>query len=115
MIKGVNSRSILYNFRLISVINDSLNIFNYIEATVIIIYLLITVHCSHYQTLIFIKEFSLSYKSFNYSINLKMTERMLLRIKKDKSSLSYFNDDYDSVIIKVIEDALISLLLIIHC
>ena len=31
-------------------------------------------------------------------------KRMLLRIKKDKSLLSYFNDNYDSVIIKVIED-----------
>ena len=37
-------------------------------------------------------------------MNLKMTERMLLRIKKDKSLLSYFNDSYSSVVIKVIED-----------
>ena len=37
-------------------------------------------------------------------MNLKMIERMLLRVKKDESSLSYFNDDYDSVIIKVIEN-----------
>ena len=29
---------------------------------------------------------------------------MLLKVKKDKSLLSHFNDDYDPVIIKVIED-----------
>ena len=29
---------------------------------------------------------------------------MLLRVKKDKSSLSHFNDSHSSVIIKVIED-----------
>ena len=37
-------------------------------------------------------------------MNLKIMERMLLKVKKDESLLSYFNDDYDSVIIKVIED-----------
>ena len=37
-------------------------------------------------------------------MNLKIMKRMLLRVKKDKSLLSYFNDDYDSVVIKVIED-----------
>ena len=31
-------------------------------------------------------------------------KRMLLRVKKDESSLSYFNDGYDPIIIKVIED-----------
>ena len=31
-------------------------------------------------------------------------KRMLLKVKKDESLLSYFNDNYDSVIIKVIED-----------
>ena len=98
------TESILYNFRLILIINDSLNILNYIEATVIIINLLITVYYPHYQTLIFIKKFSLLHKSFNNSMNLKMMKRMLLRVKKDKSLLSYFNDNYDSVIIKVIED-----------
>ena len=30
--------------------------------------------------------------------------RMFLRIKKDKSLLSYSNDNYNSVIIKVIKD-----------
>ena len=104
MIKGINSESILHNLRLISAINDSSGILNYIKATVIIINLLITAHYSHYQTLISIKKFSLLHKSFNNSMNLKTTERMLLRVKKDESSLSYFNDDYDSVIIKVIED-----------
>ena len=104
MIKGINSGSILYNLRLVSVINDSSDILNYIEATVIIINLLMTVHYLHYQTLIFIKEFSLLYKSFNDSMNLKITERMLLKVKKDESSLSYFNDDHSPVIIKVIEN-----------
>ena len=37
-------------------------------------------------------------------MNLKTTERMLLKVKKDESLLSYFNDDHGSVIIKVIED-----------
>ena len=37
-------------------------------------------------------------------MNLKMTERMLLRVKKDESSLSYFNDGHSPMIIKVIED-----------
>ena len=37
-------------------------------------------------------------------MNLKIMERMLLRVKKDKSLLSHFNDDYGSVVIKVIED-----------
>ena len=37
-------------------------------------------------------------------MNLKITERMLLKVKKDESSLSYFNDNYSPVIIKVIED-----------
>ena len=37
-------------------------------------------------------------------MNLKMTERMLLKVKKNESSLSYFNDNYGPVIIKVIED-----------
>ena len=31
-------------------------------------------------------------------------ERMLLKVKKDESLLSYFNDSYSSIIIKVIED-----------
>ena len=31
-------------------------------------------------------------------------ERMLLRIKKDKSLLNYFNDSYGSIVIKVIEN-----------
>ena len=31
-------------------------------------------------------------------------ESIFLKIKKDELSLSYFNDDYGSVIIKVIED-----------
>ena len=31
-------------------------------------------------------------------------KRILLRVKKDESLLSYFNDGYDSVVIKVIED-----------
>ena len=104
MIKGINSESILYNLRLISAINDSSDILNCIEATVIIINLLITTHCPHYQTLVFIKEFSLLYKSFNDSMNLKTMKRMLLKVKKDESSLNYFNDGYSSVIIKVIED-----------
>ena len=104
MIKGINLRSILHNFRSVSMINDSSGILNCIKATVIIINLLITVHYPDYQTLIFIKESSLLHKSFNDSMNLKTTERMLLRVKKDKSSLSYFNDSYSSVIIKVIED-----------
>ena len=104
MIKGINLRSISYNLRLILMINDSSGILNYIEATVIIINLLMTVHYSHHQTLIFIKKFSLLHKSFNDSMNLKIMRRMLLRVKKDKSLLSYFNDDHSSVIIKVIED-----------
>ena len=104
MIKGINLRSILHNFRLISVINDSSDILNYIKATVIIINLLITMYCSHYQTLIFIKKFSLLYKSFNDSMNLKIMKRMLLRVKKDESLLSHFNDSHSSVIIKVIEN-----------
>ena len=104
MIKGINSGSISHNLRLISAINDSSGILNCIEVTVIIINLLITTHCPHYQTLIFIKEFSLLYKSFNDSINLKTTERMLLKVKKDKSLLSHFNDSYSSVVIKVIEN-----------
>ena len=104
MIKDINLRSISHNLRLILIINDSLGILNYIEATVIIISLLITVYYLYYQTLIFIKEFSLLHKSFNDSMNLKITERILLRVKKDESSLSYFNDSYSSVIIKVIED-----------
>ena len=29
---------------------------------------------------------------------------MLLKVKKDKSSLSYFNDSHSLIIIKVIED-----------
>ena len=29
---------------------------------------------------------------------------MLLRVKKDKSLLNYFNDDYSLIIIKIIED-----------
>ena len=37
-------------------------------------------------------------------MNLKITRRMLLKVKKDESLLSYFNDDHSSVIIKVIED-----------
>ena len=37
-------------------------------------------------------------------MNLKITKRMLLRVKKDESLLNYFNDDYSSMIIKVIED-----------
>ena len=37
-------------------------------------------------------------------MNLKITKRMLLRVKKDESSLSYFNNNYSSIIIKVIED-----------
>ena len=37
-------------------------------------------------------------------MSLKVIKRMLLRVKKDKSSLNYFNDDYGSVIIKVIEN-----------
>ena len=37
-------------------------------------------------------------------MNLKTTERMLLRVKKNKSSLNYFNNNYDSVVIKIIED-----------
>ena len=37
-------------------------------------------------------------------MNLKITEKMLLRVKKDESLLSYFNDSHDSMIIKVIED-----------
>ena len=31
-------------------------------------------------------------------------ERMLLKVKKDKSLLSYFNDGHNSIVIKVIED-----------
>ena len=37
-------------------------------------------------------------------MNLKITEKMLLEVKKDESSLSYFNDSHSSVVIKVIED-----------
>ena len=37
-------------------------------------------------------------------MNLKITKKILLRVKKDESLLSYFNDNYSSVIIKVIED-----------
>ena len=37
-------------------------------------------------------------------MNLKTMRRMVLRVKKDKSLLSYFNDDHGAVIIKVIED-----------
>ena len=37
-------------------------------------------------------------------MNLKTTERMLLRVKKDESSLSHFNDNHSPVVIKVIED-----------
>ena len=37
-------------------------------------------------------------------MNIKMMRKMLLKVEKDESSLSYFNDNYDSVIIKVIED-----------
>ena len=37
-------------------------------------------------------------------MNLKRTERMLLRVKKDKSLLSYFNDSYSSVGINAIEN-----------
>ena len=37
-------------------------------------------------------------------MNLNITERMLLRVKKDESSLSYFDDSHNSVIIKVIEN-----------
>ena len=37
-------------------------------------------------------------------MNLKIMKKMLLKVKKDDSLLCYFNDDYDSVIIKVIED-----------
>ena len=37
-------------------------------------------------------------------MNPEITESILLKIKKDKSSLSHFNDDHSSVIIKVIED-----------
>ena len=37
-------------------------------------------------------------------MNLKIMKRMLLRVKKDESSLSYFNDNYSPVVIKVIED-----------
>ena len=37
-------------------------------------------------------------------MNLKMTERMLLRVKKDESLLDYFNDGYGPVVIKVIEN-----------
>ena len=104
MIKDINSESVLYNLRSVLIINDSLNILDYIEVTVIIINLLITVHHFYHQTLIFIKEFSLLHKSFNDSMNLKTTKRMLLKVKKDESSLSYFNDDHSPVIIKVIEN-----------
>ena len=37
-------------------------------------------------------------------MNLKIMKRMLLKVKKDESSLSYFNDSHGSVIIKVIKD-----------
>ena len=37
-------------------------------------------------------------------MNLKIMKRMLLRIKKDESLLSYSNNSYDLVVIKVIED-----------
>ena len=37
-------------------------------------------------------------------MNLKITRKMLLKVKKDKSLLSYFNNDYSSIIIKVIKD-----------
>ena len=37
-------------------------------------------------------------------MNLKITERMLLKVKKDESLLSYFNDDHSLIIIKVIEN-----------
>ena len=48
MIKGINLISISYNLRSVSVINDSSDIFNYTEATVIIINLLMTVYYPHY-------------------------------------------------------------------
>ena len=37
-------------------------------------------------------------------MNLKIMKRMLLKVKKDKSLLNYFNDGYGLVIIKVIEN-----------
>ena len=37
-------------------------------------------------------------------MNLKIMKRMLLKVKKSKSSLSYFNDNYSPIIIKVIEN-----------
>ena len=37
-------------------------------------------------------------------MNLKITKRMFLRVKKDESLLNYFNDSHSLVIIKVIED-----------
>ena len=37
-------------------------------------------------------------------MNLKIMKRMLLKVKKDKSSLSYFNDNHSPVVIKVIEN-----------
>ena len=37
-------------------------------------------------------------------MNLKIMKQMLLKVKKDKSLLNYFNDSYSPVIIKVIED-----------
>ena len=104
MIKDINSESILYNLRSISVINDSSDILDYIEATVIIINLLMTAHYPHYQTSVFTKKFSLLHKSFNDSMNLETTERMLLEVKKDKSLLNNFNDSHGPMIIKVIED-----------
>ena len=37
-------------------------------------------------------------------MNLKIMKRMLLKVKKDEPSSSYFNNGHNSVIIKVIED-----------
>ena len=37
-------------------------------------------------------------------MNLKIMKRMLLKVKKDESLLSYFNNSHSSMIIKAIED-----------